>query len=120
MSRNKGKRGERELAAFIRAEGFDAARGVQYKGTPGSPDVACPALPGLHLEVKRCESLSLYRALEQAISDAGGKMPLVAHRRNDCEWVAILRMTDLLSILRESTYHKPTEIISTGYPQDCA
>ena len=101
-SRRKGKRGERELAAVLTAEGFPAVRGQQYRGGPGSPDVCCEALPGIHWEAKRSEWLSLYDAIDQARRDAGDRLPIVAHRRNCCDWVAILRLEDLLAILRES------------------
>ena len=98
-SRNKGKRGELEMAAFLRERGFDdARRGQQFKGGPGSPDVV--GVPGLHLECKRVEALQLYPALAQACRDAGdaGSIPVVLHRRSREEWVAILRADDFLSI----------------------
>jgi len=107
-SRDKGARGERELAAALTAEGFDAHRGRQYHGGPDSPDVICKSLSALHFEAKRTERLSIYPALQQAAEDAGGAIPVVAHRRNNHEWVAILRLSDLLSILRES------ELVSTS------
>jgi len=105
-SRNKGKRGERELARLLTAEGFEARRGQQHRGGPDSPDVICPALPDLHFEVKRTERLRLYDALTQARQEAGGRLPVVAHRRNGCDWVAVLGLEDLLTILRESDYVK--------------
>lgn len=102
-SRRKGKRGERELAAALTAEGFDARRGAQHRGGPGSPDVLCPDLPSLHWEVKRCERLRLYDAVAQATDEAGeGQLPVVAHRRNRHQWVAILPLEALLEILRAS------------------
>jgi Holliday junction resolvase len=101
-SRNKGQRGERELARRLTAEGFPATRGVQYHGGADSPDVRCTSLPGIHWEVKRTERLRLYEALAQARHDAGGKLPVVAHRANNAPWVAILSFTDLLAVLRES------------------
>ena len=104
MSRRKGKRGERELAARLTSEGFPATRGQQHRGGADSPDVIVPTLPMIHFEAKRCERLSLYTALAQARRDAGDKVPVVAHRKNASEWVAILRLTDLLSILRESDF----------------
>ena len=51
--------------------------------------------------------MSGYDAVAQAKRDAGDKLPVVAHRRNACEWLAILRLTDLLAILRESDYVEP-------------
>lgn len=92
-SRDKGKRGERELASKLREYGYDAHRGVQYKGGADSPDVT--GLPGIHIEVKRTERLSLYDALAQSKHDAGeNEMPVVVHRKNDCEWVVIQPLKD--------------------------
>ena len=102
-SRNKGKRGELEMAAFLRERGFDdARRGQQFKGGAGSPDVC--GIPGLHLECKRVEALQLYPALAQACRDAGddGAIPVVLHRRSREEWVAILRADDFLTIWKRS------------------
>ncbi len=60
MSRRKGAAGEREAAAKLNEVlGTHLHRGRQYHGGPDSPDLAGD-LPGLHLEVKRCEPLSLY------------------------------------------------------------
>lgn len=101
-SRRKGKTGELELARLLTAEGFPAVRGVQYHGGADSPDVRCACLPGIHFEVKRTERLRLYDALAQARHDAGGKLPIVAHRANASRWVAIMDFSDLLALLRES------------------
>lgn len=102
-SRNKGAVGERELAALLTAEGFSAHRGRQYHGGPGTPDVRCADLPGVHWEVKRTEKLSLYQAMAQAKADAAdGQMPVVAHRRNHSEWLIVLRAEDFFRLVRES------------------
>lgn len=99
-SRDKGKRGELELSHFLTEHGFPARRGQQFSGSPDSPDVICKSLP-FHFEVKRTECLSLYPAMQQAVNDAGeGSVPLVAHRRNRREWLAILRLDDLLELLK--------------------
>ena len=103
-SRRKGAGGERELAAVLTAEGFDARRGQQHRGGPDSPDVLVPSLPGIQFEAKRTERLTLYDAIAQARHDAGDKLPIVAHRRNASEWVAILPLVDMLAILRESDH----------------
>jgi Holliday junction resolvase len=99
-SRNKGKAGERELARVLTAAGFPATRGQQHRGGPGSPDVLCPSLPGVHFECKRTECLSLYDAVDQARAGAGARLPIVAHRRNARPWLAILDLGDLLGLLR--------------------
>lgn len=98
-SRDKGKRGERELASKLREYGFDARRGVQYRGGSDSPDVI--GLDGVHIEVKRVERLSLYDALSQSKGEAGaGEMPVVMHRRNNCEWVVIQPLEDWINLYK--------------------
>ena len=99
MSRDKGKRGERELASKLREYGYNTKRGVQYQGGPESPDVI--GLPGIHIECKRTERLNLYDALAQAKHDAGAQMPVVMHRRNNCEWVVIQPLEDWMKLYRE-------------------
>ena len=102
-SKQKGNRGEREGARFIIEQGFQAERGVQYQGSPDSPDIRIKDLPKLHVECKRTERLKLYDALQQAKCDAGDeKIPVVLHRRNHHEWVVILDGVDFFNIIRES------------------
>ena len=97
MSREKGKRGEREVANILKEHGYDAKRGVQYQGSPDSPDVV--GLPGVHIEVKRVEAFNLYKALEQSKDDSGdGEMPVVVHRKNGKDWVAVLSLEDFLKL----------------------
>jgi hypothetical protein len=38
----------------------------------------------------------------QAVTDAGSKIPVVAHKRNGRPWLCILTAEDLLTILRRS------------------
>lgn len=95
----KGKRGERELAHYLTDHGHPARRGQQYAGGSDSPDVVCPSLPA-HWECKRVERLSLYESVDQAVADAGqGKVPVVAHKRNRKPWLAILKLSDLITLL---------------------
>ena len=94
-SRNKGKRGEREAAAEIRRLlRTEARRGRQFCGSDESPDVVTD-IETLHFEVKRSEGFRLYDALDQAIADAGVRIPVVLHRANHRPWVAIVRLDDL-------------------------
>lgn len=97
-SRAKGKVGELELAHFLTDHGFPARRGQQFKGGPGSADIESdhPALAPFHFECKRAEAGNPYVWLDQAIRDAGNKVPIVAHRRNKEDWIAILPLSDLL------------------------
>jgi Holliday junction resolvase len=95
FSRNKGKVGERELAHELsRVFGVTARRGVQFQGSPDSPDVVTN-IPDLHIECKRTERFRLYEALDQAVEDAAEKLPIVLHRQNKKPWVAVVRLDDL-------------------------
>ena len=99
-SRDKGCRGERELANKLKEYGFDCRRGQQFCGANGDADVV--GLDGIHIEVKRTERLSLYDALAQAKSDAReGEMPIVVHRKNNCEWVVVQPLEDWIALYRE-------------------
>lgn len=99
-SRNKGAKGERELAAKLREYGYNCRRGQQYSGANGDADVV--GLKGVHIECKRVEKLNLYGAMEQAVRDAkGGKTPAVFHRKNNREWLVTLRMDDFMKMYKE-------------------
>ena len=101
-SRDKGKRGELELVAYLKEEhGYaEARRGQQFKGGTDSPDVV--GVPGLHFECKRVEALSVYAAFAQACRDSGpASIPVVAHRRNGKPWLAILGLDAFMLIWRE-------------------
>lgn len=101
MSRQKGKRGEREAAAELGSLlGCDARRGVQFQGGPDSPDVVLDGV-NIHVEAKRVEALNLYSAIEQARDDAGGKVPIVWHRRNGKPSVVIVETSRLVELARE-------------------
>lgn len=99
MSRQKGKRGEREAAAELGSLlGCTARRGVQYQGGPESPDVVLEGV-NIHVEAKRVEALNLYAAMEQAKKDAPpGSVPVVWHRKNGRESVVIVRTADIVAL----------------------
>lgn len=99
-SRDKGKRGERELANVLRSYGYDTKRGQQYCGANGDADVI--GLPGIHIECKRVERLNLYDAMAQSMSDArNDEIPVVMHRKNNCEWLVTLEIDDFMKIYKE-------------------
>jgi Holliday junction resolvase len=104
-SRAKGKAGELELADYLRDRGVGARRGQQFHGGAGSPDVVT-TLQDIHFECKRVESGSLYDWLAQAQRDAGDAIPVVAHRRNRKEWVAILPLDKFLELVKNG---RPSE-----------
>lgn len=97
-SRQKGKRGELELAKVLREHGYETRRGQQYSGTETSADVV--GLPGIHIECKRVENLNVYNALTRAIRDTGesGDLPAVFHRKNNQPWLVTMRLDDWLKI----------------------
>ena len=94
-SKRKGKLGELEAAKEItRLFGVEARRSQQYSGNNHDGDLC--GLEGVHVEVKRCERLELYGAVDQAVNDSStDDTPLVLHRRNGCDWLAICRLDDL-------------------------
>ena len=97
-SRNKGARGERELANILRSRGYEARRGQQYSGINGDADVV--GLPGFHIECKRVEKLSINKAMEQSIRDASyGEIPTVMHRANGEQWKVTMLLDDFLDII---------------------
>ena len=102
-SRSKGSRGELQLAKKLREYGYDARRTVQYNGKADGAEADLCGLPGIHIECKRTERLNLYEAVDQAKRDSAGgdKLPVVFHRRNNCEWLAIMPMNVFMEIYRE-------------------
>lgn len=99
LSREKGKRGEREWARFCREQGYEVRRGQQYSGIGGAD---CVGLPGIHQEIKRTNRLALYEALEQSKRDAKeGEIPVVAHRKDHHEWVVVMYAEDWFELYRE-------------------
>ena len=99
MSKNKGARGEREVAEIISGYGFESRRGRQFCGSPDSPDVISPEFP-LHIEVKRVERLNLSEAFKQAEEDSGDKPACVNHRKRREDWKITLNLTDILKMLK--------------------
>ena len=57
-SQRKGADGERELAAVLREYGYEIKRGGSMSFGE-LPDLV--GLPGIHIEVKRCEQVRLVR-----------------------------------------------------------
>lgn len=102
-SKRKGKTGELELARKLKEHGYDVRRSVQYNGKEEDGQADLLGLPGIHIECKRTEVLRLYEAVEQAKRDSKGKnqIPVVFHRKNNCEWLAIVPMDNFMELYRE-------------------
>ena len=100
-SRSKGATGERELAKKLKEYGYNCRRGQQYCGANGDADVV--GLPGIHIECKRVEKLNIDNAMLQAVKDRkDGEMPVVFHRKNNCEWLVTMRIDDWIKLYREA------------------
>lgn len=101
-SKAKGSAGEREFAAVLAAHGFPAHRNNQmFTGGVGKPDVSAEGLDGYHFEVKRVERLNVPEAMQQAMHDAAGRVPVVAHRRNREPWLVTMKLEDFLKMTHE-------------------
>lgn len=100
-SREKGKTGERELAAVLREYGYTARRGQQFCGANGDADVV--GIPGIHIECKRVEKLNIENAMTQSVNDAKpDETPVVMHRKNRQKWLVTLRLEDFIRIIKEN------------------
>ena len=98
-SRQKGARGERELAELLRAYGYEARRGQQFSGANGDADVV--GLDGYHIECKRVEQLNIYKAMEQSERDAReGEIPIVCHRKDRKGWLVTIRFDDFMGVIK--------------------
>lgn len=104
-SRNKGSRGELEVAKII-----NDRLGLELHRTPNSGafkwhdnlkgDVQ--GWPGMHLEVKRAERLQIPKWLEQTEDDCpDGSVPLLVFRQSHQPWRVVMRLDDLLTIMME-------------------
>jgi hypothetical protein len=103
-SRDKGARGELEVAAVLQAHGFNARRTPNSGGLSWRGDIA--GVPGYVIEVKRTERITVPQWLNQAYAAArGGEIPVVVFRRSragtdaDGQWHAILSLQALCELL---------------------
>ena len=103
-SKQKGARGERELASLLREHGYDCRRSQQYCGANGDADVI--GLKGIHIECKRVERLNLSDAMSQAIADCKENIPTVWHRKNNEQWLVTMRAEDWLSLYKDWEVHQ--------------
>lgn len=105
FEREKGARGERELANLLKTYGYDCHRAQQYCGTNGDADVV--GLPGIYIECKRTERLNVNAAMDQASSNAAGtdNAPAVFHRKNGRKWLVTMRFEDWIQLYTESKHN---------------
>ena len=101
-SRQKGKRGELELAQALRTAGYaNARRSAQYCGNTGeAPDIT--GVEGLHIECKRREQIQDEAFIQQAEKEAKkGTVPVVMYRRSREKWKVCLRLDVFMLIWNE-------------------
>lgn len=101
-SQRKGREAEHELSELLRARGYDArpGRALNY-GT--EPDVT--GIPGIHIEVKRCERLEVEKWYRQASEDANRMKdgtPAVIFRRSRKPWMILMSLDDFLTKISPS------------------
>lgn len=101
-SKAKGARFERKLAGLFREYGYEARRTAQYCGNTGdASDVV--GLPGIHIEAKHQERMSLYEWVSQAKRDSEGtgRLPAVFHKKNNAEILVTMTLEDWFNLYRE-------------------
>lgn len=103
-SKQKGARFERKLSSRFRDYGYNTRRTAQYCGNTGdASDVV--GLPGIHIEAKHQERMSLYEWIAQAKRDsaAGGKnlLPVVFHKKNNAEILVSMEFDVFMEIYKE-------------------
>lgn len=97
-SQRKGADGERELAAVLREYGYEIKRGGSMSFGE-VPDLV--GLPGIHIEVKRCEQVRLSEWMKQAEADSKrfrDGMPVVFHRRSREGWRVTMNLADFMRL----------------------
>lgn len=94
----KGADGERELARIMAGYGYELQRGGSLSFGE-VPDLT--GLPGVHIEVKRCEQLRLAEWMAQAERDANrfqDGAPAVFFRRSRSPWLVVMKLEDWVKL----------------------
>lgn len=88
-SKQKGKRGELEIANILKEHGYDCRRTAQYNGKEQGSLADVIGLDGIHIEVKRVERINIDVCMEQAIRDCQDDIPTVAIMHGFVMWQAL-------------------------------
>ena len=97
-SRQKGARGEREVAKILCDHGIDSRRTAQYCGNTG--DAADVVFPGFHTEVKLRETTAIWDFISQAEHDSKeDETPLVVFRKSRKNWYVCLEFERFLELI---------------------
>lgn len=110
----KGRAGEWELSKLINKAGFHTRPGSPLNfGT--EPDIV--GLPGLHIEVKRCEQLRLSEWTAQAERDAakfGNGWPILIYRQSGEPWRVVLTLDRFLKMYKAARSRKTPKTSEKG------
>jgi len=124
-ARSKGKRVERLWRDQLNAAGFSGSyRNAQQSnggvnGAGYNPDVACPALPRLHSEVKGVEKLNVRQAMQQSIDDAGDKhVPIVAWKKNNQPWLVVMKADDWFKLVHSGSAYLTSSTLTVSGSMD--
>lgn len=98
--RLKGANAEREVVQIFRAHGWPhAERTSNGRAQSGRSDIA-NGPEGCAVECKRQERLNVPSALDQLERDSDPlDMPILVHRPSRHEWMATVKLVDLLPLL---------------------
>ena len=97
-SQRKGAGRQRQLAAVLREYGYEIKRGGSMSFGE-VPDLV--GLPGVHIEVKRCEQVRLSEWMQQAERDSQhfkDGLPAVFHRRSREGWRVTMNLADFMRL----------------------
>lgn len=110
-ARVKGKRGEKEWADWLKVQldrlsSIEVLQRNQFKWSgKHRPEVAICVKGNyadciVHFECKWQETLSIHKAVEQAVADAAsGAIPVVAHKRSRQDVLVTMRADDWIQIM---------------------
>jgi hypothetical protein len=100
-SRRKGAVAERQVVHLFHAAGWPHARRTSDgREQHARGDIANGPL-GTHVEIKRQEKLNVPKALDQVEADASSTdIPVLIHRPSRHEWMATVKLSDLLELLK--------------------
>ena len=98
-SRRKGAKGETEFIKNHLAPHWpEAKRNLDQFGADKRD---CLEVAGIHWQIKRTEKLELWKAINQAETEAAATdTPVVAFRRNRSKWYCIMDADEFVALLR--------------------
>ena len=111
MSRNKGAGAERELSALLsKALGIDIKRKLGQARDSGD-DIQ---IGEYRIEVKRRETLAIMQWCKQVEACCqADDVPIVAFRQNGQDWRVVMRLHDILPLLKNTI--SPEPFASSGF-----